>query len=119
MIADYLRYELLGEPQEVFAVLCLDSQLRKLHFKKLFFGSVNYCNISINQILRYAIAQHATHIVIAHNHPQGLAEPSKEDLELTQHIFQACHLTEINLLDHLIISREHSFSFAEHNLIAT
>ena len=118
LIADYLRYELLGEPQEVFAVLCLDSQLRKLHFKKLFFGSVNYCNISINQILRYAISQHATHIVIAHNHPQGLAEPSQEDLELTQHILQACHLTEINLLDHLIISREHSFSFAEHDLIS-
>ena len=118
LIADYLRYELLGEPQEVFAVLCLDSQLRKLHFKKLFFGSVNYCNISINQILRYAISQHATHIVITHNHPQGLAEPSQEDLELTQHILQACHLTEINLLDHLIISREHSFSFAEHDLIS-
>ncbi|MFN3072423.1 RadC family protein [Acinetobacter sp. TY2] len=119
LITDYLRYELLGEQQEVFAVLCLDSQLRKLHFKKLFFGSVNYCNISINQILRYAISQHATHIVIAHNHPQGLAVPSKEDLDLTQHILKACHLTEINLLDHLIISREHSFSFAEHNLIAT
>ena len=119
LITDYLRYELLGEQQEVFAVLCLDSQLRKLHFKKLFFGSVNYCNISINQILRYAISQHATHIVIAHNHPQGLAIPSKEDLDLTQHILKACHLTEINLLDHLIISREHSFSFAEHNLIAT
>lgn len=119
LITDYLRYELLGEQQEVFAVLCLDSELRKLHFKKLFFGSVNYCNISINQILRYAISQHATHIVIAHNHPQGLAAPSKEDLDLTQHILQACHLTEINLLDHLIISREHSFSFAEHNLIAT
>ena len=119
LITDYLRYELLGEQQEVFAVLCLDSQLRKLHFKKLFFGSVNYCNISINQILRYAISQHATHIVIAHNHPQGLAVPSKEDLVLTQHILKACHLTEINLLDHLIISREHSFSFAEHNLIAT
>ena len=118
LITDYLRYELLGEQQEVFAVLCLDSQLRKLHFKKLFFGSVNYCNISINQILRYAISQHATHIVIAHNHPQGLAVPSKEDLALTQHILKACHLTEINLLDHLIISREYSFSFAEHNLIS-
>lgn len=118
LICDYLRYELQGEQQEVFAVLCLDSQLRKLHFKKLFFGSVNYCNISINQILRYAINQHATNIVIAHNHPFGLAQPSQQDLELTQHIASACRLTEINLLDHIIIAPEQSFSFAEHQLIS-
>ena len=55
LIRDYLRYELVGENQEVFAVLCLDSQLRKLSFKKLFFGSINYCSLSINHLLRYAI----------------------------------------------------------------
>lgn len=60
LIQEYLRYELVGETQEVFAVLCLDSQLRKLSFKKLFYGSLNYCSISINQILRYAIQKQAT-----------------------------------------------------------
>ena len=75
LIRDYLRYELIGESQEVFAVLCLDSQLRKLSFKKLFYGSINYCNISINQLLRYVIQKHATFIVIAHNHPKGFAKP--------------------------------------------
>lgn len=119
LIRDYLRYELQGEQQEVFAVLCLDSQLRKQHFKKLFFGSLNYCNISINQILRYAIGQHASNIVIAHNHPHGLAQPSAQDLELTKHIATACQLTEIELLDHIIIAKEQSFSFAEHRLISS
>ncbi|AYO55637.1 MULTISPECIES: RadC family protein [Acinetobacter] len=117
LIRDYLRYELLGEAQEVFAVLCLDSQLRKISFKKLFFGSINYCNISINQLLRYAIQKHATFIVIAHNHPKGFAKPSREDYDLTQQILTACQLLEIELLDHIIIASEQSYSFAEHALI--
>lgn len=117
LIRDYLRYELLGETQEVFAVLCLDAQLRKINFKKLFFGSTNYCSISVNQLLRHAIHHHATAIVIAHNHPKGIAEPSMEDKQLTLEIQQACQLLEIRLLDHVIISSEQSFSFAEHQLL--
>lgn len=117
LIRDYLRYELIGESQEVFAVLYLDSQLRKLSFKKLFYGSINYCNISINQLLRYVIQKHATFIVIAHNHPKGFAKPSREDYDLTQEILKACQLLEIELLDHMIIAAEQSYSFAEHGLI--
>lgn len=117
LIRDYLRYELIGETQEVFAVLCLDSQLRKLDFKKMFFGSINYCNVSINQVLRYAIQKQATYIVIAHNHPKGFAKPSREDSDLTQQILKACELVEIRLLDHIIIAAEQSYSFTEHGLL--
>ena len=117
LIRDYLRYELIGETQEVFAVLCLDSQLRKLDFKKMFFGSINYCNVSINQVLRYAIQKQATYIVIAHNHPKGFAKPSREDYDLTQQILKACELVEIRLLDHIIIAAEQSYSFTEHGLL--
>jgi len=118
-VLDYLRYELLGERQEVFAVPCLDNDLRKLTFKKLFFGSLNHCAVSINQILRYALKQHACHLVIAHNHPFGQAQPSPADLELTRQLSQACKLVEIVLLDHFIISPECSFSFAEQGLFNT
>lgn len=116
-LMDYLRFELLGESQEVFAVLCLDANLTKISFKKLFYGSVNYCDISINQLLRYAIQQHATSIVIAHNHPLGKAAPSQADIELTQQIQAACQLVEISFIDHCIIANEGHFSFAEHQLI--
>lgn len=114
LIQDYLRYELIGEQQEVFAVLCLDSQLRKLSFKKLFYGSTNYCNISINQLLRYSIQKQASFIVIAHNHPKGLAQPSDEDQQLTLEILKACQLVEIQLLDHIIVAATQNYSFAEH-----
>ncbi|WP_081402320.1 RadC family protein [Acinetobacter sp. NIPH 542] len=117
LVLDYLRYELKGEKQEVFAVLCLDSELRKLHFKKLFFGSVQHCAVSVNQTLRYALQQHACQLVIAHNHPFGSAQPSAEDIALTQQLENACKLVEIHLLDHFIISPEGSFSFAEQQLL--
>ena len=118
-LLNYLKFELLGEQQEVFAVLCLDGSLRKLAFKKLFYGSINSCDISLNQLLRYAISQHSTYIVIAHNHPFGQAEPSPADLQLTQRIFDACALVEIRLIDHCIISPQGTFSFAEQGLINT
>ena len=117
LVLDYLRYELKGEKQEVFAVLCLDPELRKLHFKKLFFGSVQHCVVSVNQTLRYALQQHACQLVIAHNHPFGSAQPSAEDIALTQQLEHACQLVEIRLLDHFIISPEGSFSFAEQQLL--
>ncbi|MBJ9722603.1 DNA repair protein RadC [Acinetobacter calcoaceticus] len=117
LVLDYLRYELKGEKQEVFAVLCLDPELRKLHFKKLFFGSMRHCAVSVNQTLRYALQQHACQLVIAHNHPFGSAQPSAEDIALTQQLEHACQLVEIHLLDHFIISPEGSFSFAEQQLL--
>lgn len=116
-LMEYLRFELLGETREVFAVLCLDACLRKISFKKLFYGAVNSCEISINQLLRFAISQHATAIVIAHNHPFGLPHPSPADLLLTQKIQQACQLLELRLIDHCIISSEGNFSFAEQQLL--
>jgi DNA repair protein RadC len=116
-LINFLRFEFLQENQEVFGVLCLDAHLRKINFKKLFFGSINSCQISINQLLRHAISQHASALVIAHNHPFGKAAPSPADLELTQQIHQACRLLEIRLIDHCIISAEGYFSFAEHGLI--
>ncbi|MFV5191101.1 RadC family protein [Acinetobacter courvalinii] len=117
LVLDYLRYELLGEKQEVFAVLCLDAELRKLHFKKLFFGSHHSCNVSLNQTLRYALQQQACQIVVAHNHPYGIAQPSPEDIYLTQQLKQACKLLEIHLIDHFIISPEGHFSFSEQQLL--
>ena len=118
-LLDFLKFELLGETQEVFAVLCLDVHLRKISFKKMFYGSLNSCEISINQLLRHAINQHASNIVIAHNHPFGMPLPSTADIQLTQRILTACDLLEIHLIDHCIISPEGSCSFAEHGLIQT
>lgn len=117
ILLDFLKFELLGEMQEVLAVLCLDAHLRKISFKKMFYGSLNSCEISTNQLLRYAIHQHASSIVIAHNHPLGIAQPSHADIELTRRILTACQLLEIKLIDHCIVSPEGTCSLAELGLI--
>ncbi|MDN5512104.1 DNA repair protein RadC [Acinetobacter sp.] len=116
-LLDFLKFELLGEKQEVFAVLCLDPHLRKISFKKMFYGSLNSCEISTNQLLRHTINQHASSIVIAHNHPLGMPQPSNTDIELTQRILTACQLLEIKLIDHCIVSPEGTCSLAELGLI--
>lgn len=67
--------------------------------------------------MRHALHHHATAIVIAHNHPKGIAHPSLEDKQLTIEIENACALLEIRLLDHVIIASEQNFSFAEHQLL--
>lgn len=113
----FLRYQLQAEKQEVFAVLCLDADLNQLHFKKLFFGSLNHCHFSMNLFSRYIIEQHASQIIICHTHPFAVAKPSLADLKLTEKIKQTCHLLEIQLIDHCIISPTGSFSFAEHGLM--
>lgn len=116
-VLDFLRYELQSQKQEVFGLLCLDAQLNFLDFKILFYGSIHYCDVSINQLMRYALAQYATHIIIVHNHPFGQATPSQTDQQLTQDILAASNLLEIKLVDHCIISPTSSFSFKENHLV--
>ncbi|WP_269915355.1 RadC family protein [Acinetobacter sp. HY1485] len=116
-VLDFLRYELQSQKQEVFAVLCLDADFAFLGFDILFFGTTNYCTVSINHLMRHVIQKHATHIVVAHNHPFAQAQPSQADIELTNNIQRASSLLEIKLVDHCIIAPTGSFSFATQQLL--
>ncbi|MBF7683818.1 DNA repair protein RadC [Acinetobacter sp. B5B] len=116
-VIDFLRYQLQGEKQEVFAVLCLDAELCQLDFSVLFYGSLNQCQFSSNQFTRHIIKHHASQIIICHTHPFGHAHPSDADYQLTTDIQKICSLLEIQLVDHCIIAPTGSFSFAEHQLI--
>lgn len=116
-VIDFLRYQLQGEKEEVFAVLCLNANLELIEFKKLFFGSTHQCHVLVNQLMRYVLNKQAVQIIITHNHPTGHATPSEADIELTRTIQNACQLLEVHLIDHCIISPIGSFSFAEKNLL--
>lgn len=113
LIHEFLRYELMHFPHEVFACLVLDADLRFLHFKILFHGHIQHCQISINTLMQYALQQHAVHLVVAHTHPYADALPSAQDERLTQQLKAACQLLEIQLLDHFILAKNGYFSFAE------
>lgn len=117
LVKRYLTQQLRAEHREVFAVMFLDSQLRLLQFEKIFFGSITQCAVHIREIMRLALIHHAVHIIISHNHPDAPADPSRADLELTRQLLSACQLLEIQLVDHVIVGQDQSFSLAEHGLM--
>jgi len=99
--------------REHFGVLYLDSQHRVLHWEILFSGTLNAAAVYPREVVRAALQQHAAAVILAHNHPSGVAEPSIADRQITERIQQALLLVDIRVLDHLVIGAGVSVSFAE------
>lgn len=117
IVKHYLTQQLRAEHREVFAVMFLDSQLRLIQFEKIFFGSITQCAVHIREIMRLALIHHAVHLIISHNHPDAPADPSHADIELTRQLLTACQLLEIQLVDHVIVGQDQTYSFAENGLM--
>lgn len=113
----FLISQLRDEPNEVFAVLFLDSQYRLIQFKKLFFGTINAASVYPRVIVQHALALNAGAIIVSHNHPSGLSQPSHADKYITQRIVQTMELIDVKVLDHIVIGDGHCESFAEMGLI--
>ena len=91
------------EPYEVVYAVALDSSNRFLGFMKLEEGTVNMATVHLRKILTFLLCEtNATGLIIAHNHPGGCCEPSREDIALTRKIFEKTREIEVRLLDHII-----------------
>ena len=117
VVSDYLRLHLVAEPSEVFAVLYLDGQHRALSFEPLFRGSVNQASVYPRVLVQRALLLNATAVIVAHQHPSGVIDPSNADRALTETLKTALSLVDVRLLDHFIIGQGEAFSFAEHGLL--
>ncbi|TRY34074.1 RadC family protein [Aliiglaciecola sp. M165] len=113
----FLISELRDEPNEVFAVLFLDSQHRLIQFKKLFFGTINAASVYPRVIVQHALELNAGAIILSHNHPSGVSQPSQADKYITQRIVQTMDLIDVTVLDHIVIGDGHCESFAEQGLL--
>jgi len=111
---DYLSSELRGESREVFAVMFLDNQHKILKFERLFFGTINAAAVYPRIVVEHALKQHASAVILAHNHPSGVAEASIADKQITTRLEQALNLIDIKVLDHIIVAGNTCYSFAEH-----
>lgn len=118
LILDFLKLNLRHQTQELFAILLLSQQCQLIDFKVLFKGTFQQCQVSTQDIVRYALEKQSYYLIAVHNHPQGHALPSPEDLLFTQKLAQACQLMDFELADHFIISRNDYFSFAENNMLS-
>lgn len=109
----YLQSMLAHQERELFMVLFLDNQHRVLQAQQMFAGSINSVEVHPREIVREALKCNAAALILAHNHPSGMAEPSQADREITRKVNQACLLLNIRVLDHLVIGHGEYVSFAE------
>jgi DNA repair protein RadC len=116
-VRDYLRLAIEARPYEVFMVLCLDAQNRLIAVDELFRGTLTQTSVYPREVVKLALAHNAAAVIFAHNHPSGVAEPSRADELLTTALKQALALVDIKVLDHFVVGRGTAVSFAERGLL--
>lgn len=108
----YLKARLGHYPYEVFACLFLDSRHRVIAFEELFRGSLDHASVHPREVVRHCMAHNAAAVILAHNHPSGVAEPSAADRAITLRLRDALALIEVRVLDHLVIGASAPVSLA-------
>lgn len=116
-VRDYLQLTLADRPHEVFAVVFLDSQHRVIETVELFRGTLTQTSVYPREVVIEALARNAAAVILAHNHPSGVPEPSRADQVLTDTLKAALSLVDVRVLDHFIVTRAQVLSFAEQSLL--
>jgi DNA repair protein RadC len=116
-VKDFVALHLGALPHEVFGVLYLDSQHRLIEMQELFRGTLAQTSVYPREVLRQALLLNAGAAILVHNHPSGVAEPSRADEALTQSLAAALRMIEVRVLDHLVVGAGTVVSFAERGLM--
>jgi DNA repair protein RadC len=114
---DYLRLHLAPHDHEIFAILFLDNRHRVIEFVPLFRGTVDGASVYPREVVKEALRRNAAAVILAHNHPSGVAEPSQADELITIRIRDALSLIDVRVLDHLVVTGDAIVSFAERGLL--
>lgn len=113
----YLSLHMAGGEHEVFACLYLDNRNRVIVFEELFRGTIDGAAVYPREVVKAALRHNAAAVILAHNHPSGVAEPSMADRDITRRLTQALALVDIRVLDHLVVAREAVTSLAERGMM--
>jgi len=116
-VRDYLRLTLKERSFEVFTAVFLDAQNRVIGVEELFRGTLTQTSVYPREVVKRALAHNAAAVILAHNHPSGVAEASQADRLLTQQLRQALGLVDVRVLDHFIVAGAQILSFAESGLL--
>lgn len=109
---DYFRARLRDRQREVFACLFMDTRHRPIAIEELFHGTLDRSEVHPREVVKRALAHNAAAVMLAHNHPSGVSEPSNADRHITQMLAQSLALVDIRVLDHLVIGEGEPVSFA-------
>jgi len=113
----FLLAQLRKRPYEVFCCLFLDNHHRLIAVEELFRGTTESAHVHPREVIRQAIEHNASAVILAHNHPSGICEPSKADEQITRRLREALSLVEIRVLDHVIVTDGACFSFSKHGML--
>jgi len=113
----FLIAQLRDRPSEVFCCLYLDNRHRLIEFEELFRGTIDGAAVHPREVLRRALEHNAAAVILAHNHPSGIAEPSRADELITLRLRDALALVDIRVLDHFIIAGPEALALAERGLL--
>lgn len=116
-VKDYLITAMGNQEQEVFAGMFLDMRHRLISFDILFYGTLGGTAVYPREVVKRAFLYNAAAVIFAHNHPSGVAEPSRADELLTQRLAEALKLIEVRVLDHIVVAGGGTVSFAERGLL--
>lgn len=112
-LLEYIQALYIEHNIEVAYLLCLNASMQLNQTVKLGEGTVSGVSIYISNVMENALRHKARHVVLVHNHPGGISQPSKEDFELTKRCMQALHYVDVGLLDHVVVCGSRYFSFAQ------
>jgi DNA repair protein RadC len=112
-VGEYLCQRIGTRQREVFAVLLLDSQHRLIQLLELFQGTIDSASVHPREVVKAALKHNAAALIIAHNHPSGVAEPSQSDRLITDSLVTALDLVGVRVLDHLVVGQKQWVSFAD------
>ncbi|MEM7195303.1 MAG: DNA repair protein RadC [Pseudomonadota bacterium] len=113
---EFLTQRLRDQTREVFAVVYLDTRHQVLEYEELFFGTINGASVHPREVVKNCLRKNAAALIVAHNHPSGIAEPSNSDALLTRRLKDALDTVDIKLLDHLVIGDGEYISMSERGL---
>lgn len=113
-VRNFLKAQLRHQPHEVFACLFLDTKHRVLAFEPLFYGTIDGASVYPRQVVKRALAHNAAALILSHNHPSGVSEPSQADRLLTERLKEALALIDVRILDHFIVGDGEPLSMVEY-----
>lgn len=113
----WLRLRLRDLQHELFALLLLDARHQVIRFEALFRGTIDGASVHPREVVRTALAHGAAAVVLVHNHPSGVAEPSRADVRITARLKAALELVDVRVLDHLVVGDAEVTSLAERGLL--
>jgi DNA repair protein RadC len=112
-----LKHKLAGLPHEMFVCIQLDNQNRLIAYEELFRGTLTQTSVYPREVVKACLRVNAAGVIFAHNHPSGIAEPSRADELLTRALKDALALVDVKVLDHFIVAGTSTLSFAERGLL--